>query len=124
MIMIDKKIEYTLIILKYMKDKNEMISARDISDKYLIPFDTVAKIMKILNNNKIIVSKVGNKGGSKLNNFNLDLLELNKIVKGNTKFIKCIGDECDIKCNIKSLIKNLNLHFENFLSSIKIQEIL
>ena len=125
MVRIDKKIEYALIILKHMKyNLDKLTKVRDISDKYLLSFDMVAKVMRSLNINKIISSRPGNKGGSKLNNIDINLLELSKAINGSNKFAKCIEKSCNSKCSIRSSILSLDLYLRKFISSIKIEEIL
>ncbi len=130
MIKIDKKIEYALIILKHFKNNSkEMFSAKDISDKYNLPFDMVAKVMQNFAQNGILEVRYGNKGGYFLSFFNskINLLELSEMILGPLKITKCLKNgECNVidKCNIKSSITSLNQKFLNMLKAVSIEEII
>lgn len=130
MIKIDKKIEYALIVLKHFKNNpQELFSAKDISDKYNIPFDMVAKVMQIFSQKNILDVKYGNKGGYFLSctNLEINLLDLSEMILGPLKITKCLKNgKCNVedKCNIKSSIGNLNRRFLEMLKAVSIKEII
>ena len=59
MLKITKKVEYALIVLKYMGEHpfGELHSAREICDKFKLPFDTTAKVMQSMNNKGLLNSR-------------------------------------------------------------------
>ena len=65
MLKINKKVEYALIALKLMleKEQGELTTAREVSDKFHTPFDTTAKVMQMMNSARMLESVKGVKGG-------------------------------------------------------------
>ena len=68
MLRINKKVEYAMMVLKFLADKphDELVTARDICNKFSTPFDSTAKVMQKLNSAKILNSVKGIKGGYSL----------------------------------------------------------
>ena len=61
MIKINKKVEYALMVLKLMSDRDEteLTSAREVCEMFKTPFDTTSKVMQIMNNAGILSSVQG-----------------------------------------------------------------
>ena len=63
MLKLSKKAEYGLIALRHIASRNNQISTvKEISDRYAIPNDVLAKVMQKLTRGKIIVSHQGAMG--------------------------------------------------------------
>ena len=107
MLKLSKKLEYALIILRYMDESDDhLISAKEICLKFSTPFDTTSKVMQSLNQQGLICSKQGAKGGYYLEK-KLDaisFLELAQIIEPKLPAIDCIqeGKKCEqaSTCNI------------------------
>jgi Rrf2 family protein len=130
MIKLNKKVEYALMVLKHMADKGdgELSTAREICDKYNIPFDTTAKVMQQMNNADILLSTKGVKGGYTLNT-NLDhisYLQLSELVEGKNISIDCEDSNCSLisTCNISRPIKRLNEYLMYFFKDLTLKELL
>jgi len=129
---ITKKVEYALIVLKYMGEKpaGEFHSARQICDQFKLPFDTTAKVMQSMNNNGILTSLQGANGGYQISkNLNqITYLELEEIIEGKTRDFFCQNAKglCSLhsSCNIISPVDRLNQKIKNFLSDLTVEELL
>jgi len=130
MVKINKKVEYALMVLKHMynKPEEELTTAREICDKYQIPFDTTAKVMQQMNSYGFFNSQKGVKGGYslKINLKNISYLELVELVEGKNSTIDCMSDKCSLlnSCNIVSPMKKLNEHLVYFFKGLSLDELL
>lgn len=130
MVKINKKVEYALMVLKHMNAKNleDLTTAREICDKYNIPFDTTAKVMQQMNTYGFFNSHKGVKGGYslKINLKNISYLELVQLVEGKKATIDCMMDKCTLlnSCNIVSPMKKLNEHLMYFFKGLTLDELL
>lgn len=133
MLKLNKKAEYALIILKYMSQNGSTtvpVSAREICDQYKTPFDTVSKVMQLLNSYHILDSIKGINGGyimtKKLHQINLkDILDL--VSDPNLEnFCQTKKGQCEIysTCNISAPINILQQKYNHFLENINLKELL
>ncbi len=139
MLKINKKVEYALIALKFMSDKQStkvngeicLTSAREICDEFNTPFDTTAKVMQIMNNHNILNSVKGIKGGYSLKKSleEITYMELARLIEEKKEIGRvCSSDKgtCELfgKCNISSPVENLNRKLNTFLESLTLHELL
>lgn len=130
MVKINKKVEYSLIVLKHLnsKEANSQVTAREICDLYHTPFDTTSRVMQKMNSKGILGSTQGKNGGYKLM-LNLDkvsYLELFEIIEGRKAAKDCTQMNCSLvhSCNITGPINRLNQYLLNFFSGLSIKELL
>ena len=138
MLKINKKVEYALMALKFMADKstrgdtlNALTSAREICDEFNTPFDTTAKVMQLMNNQDILKSVKGIKGGYSLNKNLSEITYMNLV-----RLIECKDDigrvcvssrgTCELfaKCNIAAPVELLNKKLNLFLEQLTLEELL
>lgn len=130
MIKINRKVEYALMVLKLMKDKdpNELTTAREVCDRFETPFDTTAKVMQQMNNAGILHSQKGVKGGYTLSGDLSDVtyMELAELVEGKSFMMDCHEGPCELltKCNISLPIKRLNDYLITIFNTISVNELL
>ena len=142
MLKINKKVEYALMALKHLSnehsrklssgnDEVELISAREICDLYGTPFDTVAKVMQVMNANDLLKSVKGIKGGYYLNkNLNdITYMQLVRMIEGKEEIGRVCHSQkglCELydKCNIVTPVEQLNKKLNQFLETLTIQELL
>src|SRR5262245_46822905 len=132
MLKITKKVEYALIVLKYMgeRPRGDFHSAREICDHFRLPFDTTAKVMQSMNNREILTSLQGANGGYQLTSdlSKITFLELEEIIEGKSRDLFCQSAKglCYLhpSCNIISPVDRLNRKVKNFLSELSIEDLL
>lgn len=131
MLKIHKKVEYGLITIKHMLEQapSSLFRAKDISQKFQIPFDATSRVLQILAANGYLLSIQGPKGGYKvLEKINsLDLLHLMEIIEGPQVVVKCLSAEgdCPISsdCSLASPMQTLNHRLIDFCRSINVVEL-
>jgi len=141
MLKINKKVEYALMALKFMADKAHdeeahlkgaaLTSAREVCDEFNTPFDTTAKVMQLMNNQDILKSTKGIKGGYSLNkNLNeITYMELVRLIEGKEHIGRvCEGKQgtCELfgKCNIATPVEKLNRKLNQFLETLTLEDLL
>ncbi|HRE39770.1 MAG TPA: Rrf2 family transcriptional regulator [Ignavibacteria bacterium] len=131
MIRLSKKVEYSIIALKYFAiSKETYLTAKEISNKYKIPHELLAKILQRLSKEKILTSNQGINGGYKLNKqpSDISLEYIIKLFDGEKGIVECINGksagECCIfdECTIKDPIIKLQKELEIYFSSKKISD--
>jgi Rrf2 family protein len=131
MLKINKKVEYALMVLKFMGERNdaELTSAREICEKFGTPFDTTSKVMQTMNSADILDSTKGIKGGYCLAKplSEITYRELVNIIEGKRTEHFCENHKgyCDLYevCNIAAPIDLLNRKINHYLSSLTLQEL-
>ena len=130
MIKINRKVEYALMVLKLMKEKgpSELTTAREVCDRFELPFDTTAKVMQQMNGADFLHSHKGVKGGYTLARelSSISYIELAELIEGKSFMMDCHEGPCDLihTCNISQPIKRLNDYLINIFSSLTLQELL
>lgn len=130
MIKINKKVEYSLMVLKHMglsQSCDQLFTAKEICELYSIPFDTTSKILQTLNRHKIVASTKGINGGYSLNKdlSKINFLFLSEIIEGKTHTKNCSEQNCSLlsTCNITGPITEINKHLYNFFESLTLDQL-
>ncbi|MBX7231430.1 MAG: Rrf2 family transcriptional regulator [Bdellovibrionales bacterium] len=132
MVRINRKLEYALMVLKYMSAKapSELTTAKEVADFIKGPFDTIAKVMQQMVHSELLRSEQGVQGGYFLaTNLNkLNLFKLNEVVSGPMELVKCFDEDhhCELSshCNIQSPLVTLNRKLIDFFQELSISELL
>ena len=125
MVKFSKKLEYSLIALRHISlSEDEITRVRDISEKYNIPHDLLAKIMQRLKRENILESVQGINGGYRLLKklSDISLLDLYSYVESTTSIVECMHDDtstCYVSdnCTIKDPLTKMQDEFENILKT-------
>ena len=134
MLSLTKKTECGLLALTYMfHAKDELRSARTISQVCHIPLPLLMNILKTLAQNQVVVSVRGAQGGYKLAvpAEQVTLAQVINYLEGPAKLVQCIGDNgealeyenrCELLgcCAIRSPMLEIHDKFEAFLDEITI----
>ncbi len=131
MIKVSKKIEYALMALKHMHEKNPsyLTSTKEVCETYHAPFDVMARVLQTLVQNRILRSEQGSHGGYRLacDLSDLNLLSLVESLSGPVSTASCLHDDqgCDLlaNCNIVPPMERLNERMKEFYSRITIKEL-
>lgn len=117
--------------LKYIAEKKELTTARELENKFQVPFDTMSKVLQQLNSNRVLESIKGTKGGYLLKKdlYQITYAQLIEYVEGKQNMMICLtskGTICDKhnKCNIIGPLDYLNRKTSLFYSRLTIGEIL
>jgi Rrf2 family protein len=125
MVKFSKKLEYSLIALRHISVSEDKITrVRDISEKYNIPHDLLAKILQRLKKENILESVQGINGGYRLLKklSEIPLLDLYSFVESNTSIVECMHDDASAcyvsdNCTIKDPLAKMQDEFENILKT-------
>ena len=118
------------MVLKLMKEKgpSELTTAREVCDRFELPFDTTAKVMQQMNGADFLHSHKGVKGGYTLARelSSISYIELAELIEGKSFMMDCHEGPCDLihTCNISQPIKRLNDYLINIFSSLTLHELL
>jgi Rrf2 family protein len=132
MLKFSKKAEYSIIALKHMLNQPEgtVTSAKEISTRYNIPKEILAKILQLLSRKGLVVSSKGVHGGYFLakGGENITLTEILEIVEGPLGIVDCMSaGECDCiqmnNCTISEPLKIIQEQLRYFFSKISLEDI-
>lgn len=134
MLHLSKKIEYALIALRHIATQisGNIVTAKEISDKYNIPYDLLAKVLQKLTRERIIASYQGVKGGYVLAR-RADQIRLSSVIHAieggqNVLIVNCEAENpesCNIfsTCTIKYPLSKIQNIINNVFDEMTISEI-
>lgn len=132
MLKLSKKVEYGLIAIRHIASVNNQISTvKEISEKYTIPGDVLAKVMQKLTKGKLIASHQGAMGGYTLARRadEISVMDVISVIEGSQVGIaQCFAEEpsnCSIytNCTIKNPLGKIQHNLEHVFNSMKVSEI-
>ncbi|MBS1963998.1 MAG: Rrf2 family transcriptional regulator [Bdellovibrionales bacterium] len=142
MVKLNRTTEYGLIALRYMMGKQSqgdasVTSARELADRYDLPFEITAKTLQRMKESGLIQSAHGARGGytiarcpSKLNLAEfLELMEGPQAVVGCTSPALAVSggapSPCEYKgkCEVKGVMTDLNSRVKTFLAGILLTDL-
>ncbi len=121
MVKLSKKMEYALMALKHFAAANDsIVTAKEISEKYKIPYELLSKILQKLKKDNVLTSIQGTKGGYRLNKKpeEIDLHFLVQSIDGDIGMTECQcsenkggkcthNDDCSIKEPVSQMQKEI-----------------
>ncbi len=127
MIRLSKKVEYALIALQHISQKNfeELTTARELSEKYKISHELIGKILQKLARENFIKSVQGIKGGYFMAKpiEKINLAEVIEAIEGPLRITECAGeiessscqrfDVCNVKAKVERIQKKIEETFQN-----------
>jgi Rrf2 family protein len=125
---INKDVEYAMISLIAMGKEASVLSARELSVRFRIPYGLLSKILYRLAHEKIIVSVQGPKGGYRLNG-SMNDITLGKVmetVHGSDRIAACLDEDgtCiqECNCNIKGIVQRVQNQWDRFVHSMTLSQ--
>ena len=124
MFKLTKKIEYGLIALRYIKKhgNGSAISTKEISEKFSIPAELLAKVLQQMGRLDILTAIQGPKGGYKLS-VTLDTVNLKEFIESmegpigisecSINDLCCQMDHCNIRFPVNKINENMKMMFNN-----------
>lgn len=132
MLKLSKKVEYGLIAIRHIATMNNQISTvKEISDRYNIPGDVLAKVMQKMTRGKLILSHQGSMGGYSLARSanDISVMDVIGIIEGTQVGIaQCFAEapeNCSIfaNCTIKNPLGKIQHNLVHVFASMKVSEI-
>lgn len=133
MFQLSKKVEYALIAIRHMATGNrgQICTTKEISDKYQLPYELLAKIMQRLVKEHFISSYQGVNGGYVLsrNPAEIRVSEIINAIEGKSAvtIVACEAgtpDDCNIHttCTIKNPLVRLQNNINKVLDELTVSE--
>jgi Rrf2 family protein len=130
---LSKKVEYGLIAIRHIaaKPSGDIVTAKEIADRYGVPYELLAKVLQKLTRSGLIVSTQGMRGGYSLakNPNEVSVSMIINAIEGNSPAIaKCMTDgpescEVFVRCTIKSPLSKVQASIENAFDSMTLAQI-
>ena len=135
MLKLSKKAEYALMAAKFMALNNNTgyTSAKEISERYELPYQLVSKVLQKLVKGEIAVSTKGMNGGFSLTREpdNISLLDIIKAVEKDYKIVDCMqpnGNSSDCSnfdcCKIKDPLSEIQRKIDKIFIETSLSQIL
>lgn len=130
MLKFSRKIEYALIALVYMSNKktDELTTARELSEKFLISLELMGKIMQSLARKNLIKSVQGVKGGYFIARpaEKIRLSEIMSAIDGPLRLVNCENKDrkpCERVefCIIRRSMLNIQQNILDYFSSVTLK---
>jgi Rrf2 family protein len=132
MLKLSKKVEYGLIAIRHIAAAHCVSSAKEISDRYGISHDLVAKVLQKLTKAGLIMSQQGVNGGYTLARKAADISITNVInaIEGTASggIVQCMTNDdtiCSIydNCTIKNPLGKIQYNLHQVFNTMKVSEI-
>ncbi len=133
MVRLSKRVEYGLIAIRDIASRNggDLVTAKEISDRYGIPYDLLAKVLQRLSKAGLITSHQGVRGGYALavDPREVQVSTIIHAIEGTTPVIaQCLSDgpaSCDVfsVCTIKSPLTKVQANIERAFRTMTLAEI-
>ena len=130
---IHRKVEYALISLRHMKQKQpgQLTTVKEICRSYGCSFDATSRVLQMMVQKGLLKSEQGAQGGYLIQKDlqKVSLLDLIETVVGPISVVKCLDSgkgECDMltKCNVIAPLAFLNDQIVQFYKSINVDTML
>lgn len=138
MVKLNRTTEYGLIALRYMSEKESLgdvsvTSARELADRYGLPFEITAKTLQRMRDTGLIVSAQGARGGYTIGRSpsELNVSDFLELMEGPQSLVSCAASsassphscEYEKKCGVKGVMGDLNERVKDFLSGILLTDL-
>jgi Rrf2 family protein len=133
MVRLSKRVEYGLIAIRDLASRpsGDLVTAKEISDRYGIPFDLLAKVLQRLSKAGLIQATQGVRGGYTLavDPGQVQVSAIIHAIEGTTPVIaQCLSDgpqSCEVfsVCTIKSPLSKVQANIERAFGTMTLAEI-
>ncbi len=135
MLTLTKKTEYALIAVSHLaRRRGQVVSARDIAERYGVRLPLLMNVLKILMHNRILASVRGTGGGYRLvrEPETISLSQIVDAVEGPPRFVRCVGHDelqkthqCELigTCPIRTPLLRMHERFQEFLTGLTVADV-
>jgi Rrf2 family protein len=133
MLKLSKKVEYGLLAIKHIASQSggDIMTAKEISLRYHIPFDLLSKILQKLAKEKIITSYQGVKGGYGLisSPSDLKISQIINAIEGPQVLMECESKDAQFceqfqSCTIRNPLQKIQVNINDVFDNMTLQEII
>lgn len=130
MIRLNRLTDYAVVVLMRMADApGEVLTAPQLADRSAVPLPTVAKLLKILTRDGIVVSHRGATGGYRLSRApeDVSVAEIIRALEGPISLTSCVDGatgNCDVEslCPMRGNWDKVNAAIRDALESVTLAE--
>ena len=126
MLRMSKKVEYAIIAMVDMADRNEveLVTTKEIAKLYNIPPQILGKVLQALSKKGLIESIQGVRGGYRANKMwnKITIASIIETIDGPIDLLPCSCDQLSV-CNIKTPMKILQDELREFFRGITLYDI-
>ncbi len=133
MVRLSKRVEYGLIAIRHIATRinGDVVTAKEIADKYQIPYELLAKVLQKLARAGLIASTQGMRGGYALTKqpSEVSVSMIINAIEGTTMGIaQCMTEgpqSCDVfqVCTIKSPLSKVQANIEDAFNNMTLAQI-
>ena len=131
MFRLSKKVEYAILALQYMAEKDEAkTSVKEMSENLNISFDFLSKTMQLLNKKGLVESLQGIRGGYILGDKpeKISIADIIRAVEQRIGIVQCFKDGKDScgrveDCTIRTPMGHIQKKIDNIFESTTIKEL-
>jgi Rrf2 family protein len=129
MITIPKSVDYSVVFISYLsKNKNKIISLKEVSKKLNLPYSYLSKLAPYLTSGNIIESQEGKSGGYKMKTGwgNKSFYDLLVALGENKAMVSCLGGKVCTHasgCSIRNIWQQIESNWQQELKKIKLNQI-
>ncbi len=130
MLKITRKVEYALIALRHIqeKDSEKVTSTKEIAELYALPVELLAKTLQHLSREGILTAVQGPSGGYKIKKplDEINMKDFFEKMEGPLGMMDCYFDsDCTLisACNIRAPIQRLNDSMRSMFENMSVGEI-
>ncbi|MFQ5799956.1 MAG: RrF2 family transcriptional regulator [Bacteroidota bacterium] len=133
MLRLSKRVEYGIIAMRHMAVKNygDVTTAKEVSERYDIPYELLAKVLQRLAKKGLIISHQGVHGGYTLVRDAADIplsTIISAIEENVPAIVQCVAESpeaCSIwnTCTIKSPLVKIQSGIDQMFNKMTLQEI-
>ncbi|MCG3136692.1 MAG: HTH-type transcriptional repressor NsrR [Phycisphaerae bacterium] len=138
MLSLTRRTEYGLIALAYLsRNQDKICSAREIAETHHVPLPLLMNIMKSFQQNNMITSTRGAKGGYQLNQAPRDITveRVIQVLEGPMRLVQCanqtngdgaINNRCEIdgRCLLRSPLLKLHQQVSDFMAGVTLADLI
>jgi Rrf2 family transcriptional regulator, nitric oxide-sensitive transcriptional repressor len=128
----NRKVEYALMALKYMsqKEADQLTSVKEICQSTGVPFDATSRVMQLMAQKKFLKVEMGAQGGYAIlkDLTDVSFLEIIETVLSPVEVVRCASGEekCEFfgNCNIQTPLQVFNNKLTDFYRTLSIAELI
>jgi Rrf2 family protein len=127
---ITKSADFAMRIVLFLADEQQSYTMPQLSEKLVIPYNNLSKLVQALNKAGILQTKQGKNGGVKLfkSANDISLKSILDVIDGPTRLSDCLSDQhfCTLNntCRLKGALNDIQTQIDALLCDATLQKIM